>query len=697
MNPEMRALIERESYCRATMNELAALLPKDDGELDLLIGDTVARSDQLDFIYIVMAALIAERPVQARHLRHGLILMPERWTLGVIATHMVGDIATPLAEAVTSVKLDLEVLAAAVYLAAWWRQEHGGGKVSGPLLAAARSSARNRIQDPHVLMLFMGTAVLAEDANLKTILAKQWDAKRGKMTVEELAKRSQEGCVLMIKGWSKPPRDMVPETASPTLAAEGTLRRSVARVGRNEPCPCGSGKKYKHCCIAQDAERLRQSTAFAGVTTVELRAHPEPYLTELDLEENEIHEVARYDPLKIPTQLLIPYLARLCRAKMYEASVVAMEKLGFSKDIEDAWENICIRCAQAQRRDLVDRLLALKPDARQHRMHGGIELLLAGEDPAKLVEEISSGAFHLLTEAPREDLVGYTHMLLNSRFCALGILVARGMVSILPRQEASAMLEELLKTRDKLNLSPDDPASDVLDKLFLSDRADASKEATALRDAESKLEAKIHEVQRYKDNVERLQKEVARRELKAKPVAAAAPVPASPADEHALSDLREKVAALKATLKERHHERNTLRRELQQAHSDLEALRLQAKPATPTGAVPDEADHEEDLLLPQESAGTQPLRIIEYPHNFRDSLIGLPRSVSRGTLTMLGRLSAGDPAAYVGAVRLKACPSVMRQRIGIDHRLLFRLLPDRVQVVDLIPRQDLERKIKTLV
>ncbi|MDD4985294.1 MAG: SEC-C metal-binding domain-containing protein [Dehalococcoidales bacterium] len=20
------------------------------------------------------------------------------------------------------------------------------------------------------------------------------------------------------------------------------------RVGRNEPCPCGSGKKYKHCC-----------------------------------------------------------------------------------------------------------------------------------------------------------------------------------------------------------------------------------------------------------------------------------------------------------------------------------------------------------------------------------------------------------------------------------------------------------------
>ena len=24
--------------------------------------------------------------------------------------------------------------------------------------------------------------------------------------------------------------------------------RSMPKVGRNDPCPCGSGKKYKHCC-----------------------------------------------------------------------------------------------------------------------------------------------------------------------------------------------------------------------------------------------------------------------------------------------------------------------------------------------------------------------------------------------------------------------------------------------------------------
>ncbi|MGO9124867.1 MAG: SEC-C metal-binding domain-containing protein [Terriglobales bacterium] len=25
-------------------------------------------------------------------------------------------------------------------------------------------------------------------------------------------------------------------------------RHNAPKVGRNEPCPCGSGKKYKRCC-----------------------------------------------------------------------------------------------------------------------------------------------------------------------------------------------------------------------------------------------------------------------------------------------------------------------------------------------------------------------------------------------------------------------------------------------------------------
>ncbi|MDR2210380.1 MAG: DnaJ domain-containing protein [Spirochaetaceae bacterium] len=37
-----------------------------------------------------------------------------------------------------------------------------------------------------------------------------------------------------------------PDSAPPSE----TVRRSQPKVGRNDPCPCGSGKKYKHCCGA---------------------------------------------------------------------------------------------------------------------------------------------------------------------------------------------------------------------------------------------------------------------------------------------------------------------------------------------------------------------------------------------------------------------------------------------------------------
>jgi SEC-C motif-containing protein len=36
-----------------------------------------------------------------------------------------------------------------------------------------------------------------------------------------------------------------------TVEAKGqTFRREAPKVGRNDPCPCGSGKKYKRCCGA---------------------------------------------------------------------------------------------------------------------------------------------------------------------------------------------------------------------------------------------------------------------------------------------------------------------------------------------------------------------------------------------------------------------------------------------------------------
>ncbi len=45
-------------------------------------------------------------------------------------------------------------------------------------------------------------------------------------------------------------------TKLPTRKAVATPQRSVTHIGRNERCPCGSGKKYKACHLSEGAEFL---------------------------------------------------------------------------------------------------------------------------------------------------------------------------------------------------------------------------------------------------------------------------------------------------------------------------------------------------------------------------------------------------------------------------------------------------------
>jgi hypothetical protein len=54
----------------------------------------------------------------------------------------------------------------------------------------------------------------------------------------------------MVDWWvtGKPPSRSSPATASVRRPA-APVQVSPRRVGRNDPCPCGSGKKFKHCCM----------------------------------------------------------------------------------------------------------------------------------------------------------------------------------------------------------------------------------------------------------------------------------------------------------------------------------------------------------------------------------------------------------------------------------------------------------------
>lgn len=78
----------------------------------------------------------------------------------------------------------------------------------------------------------------------------EWDERQRmqaerKAELDELGRRYQAVKAAGIDPFARLSSKIEPKTEPGESA---TVRREMRRVGRNEPCPCGSGKKYKKCC-----------------------------------------------------------------------------------------------------------------------------------------------------------------------------------------------------------------------------------------------------------------------------------------------------------------------------------------------------------------------------------------------------------------------------------------------------------------
>lgn len=711
MSPEMRDIIQRSRWHLGAVKAVAALLPADDSELDRLIEQAVADNEVPGFIYIVVAALGEGRPVDARHLRRGGPLIPDQYLLASLAGAMRGDVMDAILDALEHTTLTQEMRAMGLFVAAaWWRTNHQDEPFPPGLIAVARSLGRNKElrSEPAALLLSIA-GLTGDDALLSiagTFVSKKTAAQftRGR-SLAETAKDYGDRLAASI---FMPVLSLVPAEEPDVIGGSYTVRRSVARISRNELCPCGSGRKYKRCCEAADRKRLRLSSEVAGKTQAEVRADPEQYLTYERLDGALPADIARFDPLKIAPDLVPLYLRLLSTYRYCDRVTEAFEQIGWSPRLNEEWELAIFMITHQRRRDLLDRMIALhgSPAAAVAAIDAGARLLLTENDPAATVRVLEEIAVEVLRTEDRDTLHGIAFNLLYGQQSALSVLIARSVIPLIEKRDALSLVDGSLEVRDRLNLPPDDPFEEIVEKRYDEETESHGKDAAALRAALERLEAKADEVRRLNESLHALREDIAHRE-KASPAAETSgttnPIAAStttggpaPGDAQVLADLRQKVALLKSELKERHAERSMLRHDLEKAHTDFETLREKQRSIAPPSESAGAANEEENFVLAGSIEGHQPLRTIEFPRKFNETLQDHPRAVGRGALALLGRLAAGESAAFHGVVRLKALPDVFRARIGIDHRLLFRLLADRVQVVDLINRQDLERRIKTL-
>jgi mRNA-degrading endonuclease RelE of RelBE toxin-antitoxin system len=686
-------LIKRLHSVRLTKGEtrsLAAYLPSSDEELHHLIESLVASADEAGMTALMYAMAAGGRLLEARFLPGVLPLLNHLDAVSMVALRARGEVAETLLKAVEGGVMGWEREAVLLMIAGWICVNREPERtLPANLIPKARMLARDVRHLPETLMPLFTLADITGNKALQTVLEELTSPPP--RTVIDTARK------FLIEKPGEDPLYFLPEQMDRVIHTNGPLRRAVPKVGRNDPCPCGSGAKYKKCCFAKDQERLHHSSEIAGVTTDELEAMPEPFLTRDRLETMRGPKLTRLRIEMVPPDLQRVLLERLSVFQQTDALLAAWEKVGWREDLVRAWEFCMLRASDSGQHEVVARLVRVRGLSNEDdSIPFSARLMLLRDQPERFLHLIEETARRHLENPYDFDYIELAGALAEGHLPGLGTLVARGAAAAATPIDAEMLFESISKTRDRLNLPPEDPAEWILDRIFdLPEEIDDHTRGE-LDAARRQMDAASAEASRLRSQLAETRAQLERQERIAarNRTTASAPTPLAPADPP-VAKLRARVDELKTALKERHAERNALRRELNDVLKETAALR-EARAGAERATDDDEPDREEQALLAEEPSPLQPLRLPVFPGRFSQALESFPENVGRSVMSLIGELAAGKPAAFVGMRRLRVRHEICRVRVAGHYRLLFKLQSGKLEILDLINRRDFEKWLKTI-
>lgn len=150
----------------------------------------------------------------------------------------------------------------------------------------------------------------------------------------------------------------------------------MAKPGRNDRCPCGSGKKYKACCLTKDETAERQELAKAQVARDEraaekhqsLREMRQALVAKLSGAETVVPEARlQYDDDDELTTASNAVLDLIRDGKLDEAEAAARALLVRHPEVPDGWDRLgMVYEKRGENREAADCYRKLIAFVRQH-------------------------------------------------------------------------------------------------------------------------------------------------------------------------------------------------------------------------------------------------------------------------------------------------------------------------------------------
>jgi len=143
----------------------------------------------------------------------------------------------------------------------------------------------------------------------------------------------------------------------------------MSKFGRNDPCPCGSGKKYKNCCLNRSGEnsfteninisRTRRVDDIISVDTV--FDYGQPYTDEDFFNANNVHD---FSGIRLLYSLILnPYVEELAHKTVrgfLNRGKEEMERIINADDIKSLIEIMRRNPAPINHEPLMKKLVSIK-------------------------------------------------------------------------------------------------------------------------------------------------------------------------------------------------------------------------------------------------------------------------------------------------------------------------------------------------
>ena len=506
-----------------------------------------------------------------------------------------------------------------------------------------------------------------------------------------------------------PPVAVLPERPPPRAVSGFTVRRPAEKISRNAPCPCGSGKKYKKCCMKADEARLADPSPVAGLTMNEYIAQAGQHMSLPEFDRLRPQQMQGLDLPSLPSLHLVTAVRKFTAFAFWQDAERALDVLAQRTDLPGEIDGY--------REDLIgDALAAGAVDVALHQaelldnpaeLYAGhrLGLDLATSDATVLAQIEEQAALGIKDDAQDPLIVPYS---LLRQYPALGLLLARGCLDPARELDSVVLLDAMEEARDRLQLPPGDPFAahyDVLADRHYDDFL-AAKETESLTAQNEALAAELGHLRQRLDesatsarSLETSLREATARLAEAERSAATPPPPSAPAARAPgaqaapdRAELRRKVDDLKRLVRQGNEERAALRRQLASGRGKLQGDNVAAASAPAgdgAGAETDADDLETDLAQPIRQSVLLPV----FHDRAQDAIRGAAPPLASQAIRSAAGLAAGDAHLWHGVKQLRSVDGIYSARVGIHHRLLFELEPEHRQltVLDFILRRDLDR------